>query len=311
MITGALALTWLDRREWRRRDWSIAATKREDSVKAGIKSIVWICAALWTAACAGQASEKTDVAKGLSERRLELIRRRVESLQAVGQKEEKHEFSKEPMLRYNDAARDIVDAALWSLGRKGRPRAVLVLEVYGGSFVQYELTAVAEPPRSVRAPGFVWSPRETPFTWSKIPEFERPRGTTSLRRRQIRQASQRFSASEQWRGQTIQLNLQSRPILEYEDKELGVLDGALFVLAHGTNVEILMFIEARADDGGGGAHWVAGFSRLAAASLDVKFNGKDFWSSGESLTAGQTTPYFFHTEAVTADERAQFEPKSP
>jgi hypothetical protein len=280
-------------------------------VKRETKAIIWLCAVVWTAVCAAQEQEKPDAAaKGESERRLELIRKRVEALTAVGPKKEKLEFSKQPMLRYNDAPRGIVDAALWSLGAKGRPHAVLVLEVYGGNFVQYELTTAADPPQSVKAPGLVWTPRQTPFTWSKIPDFEPPRATTSLRRRQIRQASQQFSASEQWRGQTIQLNLLSRPVLEYEDKELGVLDGAVFVLAHGTNVEILMFVEARADEDRG-AHWVAGFSRLAAASLDVKFKGKEFWSSGESLTAGPISPYFFHTEALTPDERKLFAPKSP
>jgi hypothetical protein len=277
-------------------------------MKRGI-AIVGIWAAMATAICLGQQSGKTDVAKGQSERRLELIRRRVESLTATGPKEVKYEFSKQPILRYSDASRDIVDAALWSLGRNGRPRAVLVLEVYGGNFVQYELTVVADPPQSVRAAGLVWSPRQTPFTWSKISDFEPPRATSTVRRRQIRQVSQQFSASEHWRGQTIQLNLQARPILEYEDKELGVLDGAVFVWAHGTNVEILMFIEAR-QDADRGTHWVAGFSRLAAASLDVDYKGQDFWSSAQNLTAGQGSPYFFHTEPFTADEQSLFAPSA-
>jgi hypothetical protein len=279
-------------------------------VKRKTKTIIWLCAAMWTAVCVGQESEKPEaVAKGQSERRLELIRRRVEALTAAGPKDAKHEFSREPMLRYNDAARDIVDAALWSLGTKGRPRAVLVLEVYGGNFVQYELTAAADPPQSVRAPGFVWTPRQTPFTWSQLADLDPPRPTSSVRRRQIKQASLRFSASEQWRGQTTQLRLMAQPILQYEDKDHGVLDGAVFVWAHGTNVEILMFIEAR-QDAGGAAHWVAGFSRLASASLDVDYNGKDFWSSAESPTASPTSPYYFRTQPVTPEERALFAPKA-
>jgi hypothetical protein len=275
-----------------------------------MKTIVfWIWAALWAADGASQEVKKPDAAKGQSERRLELIRRRVEALTAVGPKEAKYEFSKEPIKRYNDEARNIVDAALWSLGTKGRPRAVLVLEVYRGSFVQYELTAVADPPQSVRARGFVWSPRQTPFTWSKIPDLNPPHATDRVRKRQIKQASQQFSASEQWRGQTTQLRLEPQPILEYEDQEQGILNGAVFVWVHGTNVEILMLIEARQGEDGE-RYWVAGFSRLASASLDVDFNGKDFWSSAESPTATPTSPYYFRTEPVTADERVLFAPKS-
>jgi hypothetical protein len=51
---------------------------------------------------------------------------------------------------------------------------------------------------------------------------------------------------------------------------------------------------------------VAGFSRLAAASLDVDYNERDFWSSPQNVTGGQTSPYFFHSEPLTADERAAF-----
>ena len=276
-------------------------------------TIVWLCAGAWAVVCVGQDLEKPNAAaKGPSERRLELIRQRVQALSAVGPNDAKHEFSKVPMLRFNDTARGIMDAALWSLGTigaKGRPRAVLVLEVYGANFVQYELTAVADPPQSVKAPGFTWSPRQTPFTWTELPDLEPPRETSSLRRRQIKQASLKFTASEQWRGQTTQLRLMPQPIHQYEDKDQGVLDGAVFVWAHGTNVEILMFIEARQGEGRG-AHWVAGFSRLASASLDVGFNGKEFWSSAESPTASPTSPYYFRTQPVTADERALFVPKS-
>jgi hypothetical protein len=276
-------------------------------MKREMTVIVWVFSAAWVAVCAGQEQPKPDAAHGQSEQRLELIRRRVEELTAVGPKKEKIEFSKQPMLRYNDAARSIADAALWSLGPTGRPRAVLVLEAYTANFMQYELTAIADPPQSVRARGFTWSPRQTPFTWTQIPDFDPPRATSSLRRRQIKQVSQQFSGSEQWRGQTIQLNLQARPILEYEDKELGVLDGAVFVWAHGTNVEILMFIEARRGEAGAG-NWVAGFARLASASLEVNYKGNEFWSSAEAPTASPTSPYFFHTDASTPDEVRLFTP---
>src|SRR5688500_4578122 len=172
-----------------------------------MRGFAWICAIAWTAVCAGQELKQSDATKELREKRMELMRRRVEELIAAGSETEKYEFSKEPMLRYSDAARDILDAGLWSLGRQGRPRAVLVLEVYGGPYVQYELTAVADPPRSVRSARFAWSPRQTPFTWTKVPDIDSPHATTSVRRRQIKQASLKFSASEQWRGQTHQLRL--------------------------------------------------------------------------------------------------------
>jgi hypothetical protein len=269
--------------------------------------VAWIGAMLWTAASAGQEFKEPDVAKELREKRMDLMRNRVAALSAVGPAEEKPEFSEKPLLRYSDTTRDIVDATVWGLGRKGRPRAILVLEVYGGTYVQYELTAIADPPRLVRSARFQWTPRAPQFTWLKVPAKDPPHATQSVRLRQIKQAAQQFTASETWRGQTYQLRMMPQPILQYEDQEQGVLEGAVFVWAHGTNVEILMMLEARQGEGDA-MHWVAGFSRLAAASLDVDYNSQDFWTSPENLTANQSSPYFFHSEPPSAEESAAFAP---
>jgi hypothetical protein len=183
-----------------------------------------------------------------------------------------------------------------------------VFEVYGAQFVQYELTAVADPPILVKTAAFQWAPRATPFIWSKIPDQAAPHARENIRRQQIKQAAQEFSASEQWRGQTYQLRMMPQPILQYEDKENGVISGAVFVWAHGTNVEVLMFVEARREKDASN-RWVAGFSRLAAASLDVDYKGQDFWNSPENVTANQTSSYFFQTDPVTDGEREAFAPQ--
>jgi hypothetical protein len=276
-------------------------------MKRQVTTIVWICAVVCVSMCAAQETKQPE-AKELNERRMSLMGKRVEALSAMGPKEEKLQFSEKPLLRYNDPARDIVDATVWGLGRKGRPHAVLVFEVYGGQFVQYELTAVADPPRSVKTTAFQWAPQATPFIWSKIPDQAPPHARESIRRQQIKQAAQEFSASEEWRGQTYQLRMMPQPILQYEDKEQGVISGAVFVWAHGTNVEVLMFVEARREEGASN-RWVAGFSRLAAASLDVDYKGQDFWNSPQNVTANQTSPYFFQTDPVTEDEREAFAPQ--
>ena len=278
------------------------------AMKRKVTTVAWICAVVWTSICAAQEPKQSVDAKELSETRMELMRQRIEGLSAVGAKEEKLQFSEKPVLRYNDTARGIVDATVWGLGRKGRPRAVLVFEVYGGQYVQYELTAVADPPRSVKTTAFQWTPRAIPFTWLKIPDQAAPHARESIRRQQIKQAAQEFSASEEWRGQTYQLRMMPQPILQYDDKEQGVMSGAVFVWAHGTNVEVLMFVEARREEDDAN-RWVAGFSRLAAASLDVDYKGQDFWNSPENLTANQTSSYFFRTDPVTDREREAFAPQ--
>jgi hypothetical protein len=212
-------------------------------------------------------------------------------------------------LRYNDLARDVADASLWALGQKGRPRAMLVVEFYWKeNFVHYEFTGVAEPPRLVRGPFFEWKPRIAPFTWLKLEGEAPPHATQSIRRRQIRQAAEKFSASEEWRGQTSQLRLMPQPILQYEDKEKGVIEGAVFVWAHGTNVEILMFLEGRQGEDDA-RHWACGFARLSGASLDVDYDGQDFWNSPQAVFGSQNASYFGQKVSLTDAEREAFAPR--
>ena len=98
-------------------------------MKRTVKTVAWICAVAWTSACAAQEAKQSDEAKALSERRINLMRQRVETLSDAGAKEEEFAYIEKPLLRYNDAARGIADATVWGLGRKGRPRAVLVVEI--------------------------------------------------------------------------------------------------------------------------------------------------------------------------------------
>jgi hypothetical protein len=275
-----------------------------------IRALVWVALVLGTTVCAAQAvkEKEPDAAKQRQEKRMDLMRGRVQAFSAMGTGDEKIEFSPEPLLRYSDTARDVADASVWALGRKGRPQAVLVVEVYGIRFVQYELTAVAEPPRLVRAESFEWTPRAAPFTWLKLSDGAPPHANENIRRRQIKQAAQKFSASEEWQGQTYQLRMMPQPILQYEDKEEGVIEGAVFVWAHGTNVEILMFLEARQGENGA-KHWAAGFARLSGASLDVNYNGQDFWNSPQAVFGSQNDSYFGQKVSLTAAEREAFAPQ--
>jgi hypothetical protein len=270
---------------------------------------MWMVAVLTTTVCAAQEVKESDAAKQRQDKRMDLMRGRVQALSAMGTGDEKLEFSAEPLLRYNDLARDVADASLWAVGQKGRPRAMLVVEFYWKeNFVHYEFTGVAELPRLVRGPFFEWKPRAAPFTWLKLEGEAPPHATASIRRRQIRQVAEKFSASEDWQGQTSQLRLMPRPILEYEDQEKGVIEGAVFVWAHGTNVEILMFLEARQGEDGA-KHWVAGFRRVSGADLHVDYNGQDFWDNVRGVTRSRDDSFYAPRESLTVAELEAFAPQ--
>jgi hypothetical protein len=201
-------------------------------------------AALTSVACA-QDGDDEQSAREVSAARLKLISRRVAALQAKDAKGEALTFGKEPAMRYNDTPRGVLDASVWILGDRGRPPAVLVLEYYDNDTVMYELTGAEHPPKAVQGQGWEWEPGDAPFEWVQIPVDAPPAATARLRNSQLKLLIRDMAASEEFNDQTYALRILPRPIHQYEDASTGVLSGAVFVVANGTNAEILLFVEAR------------------------------------------------------------------
>jgi len=263
-------------------------------------------------AAIAQSPDETDASRELDELRMKKMRDRVAALSLTGRDGKPAGFTYEPAWRFDDNPRGIVDASMWILGKSGRPAAVLALEFYDNDTVMYELTSNAEPPQSVRGPNWEWKPQDQPFDWTEIPVKEAPGETAKLRQSQLKLLIREFSASEEFNDQVHQLRILPRPIYEYEDATRGILSGAVFMIANGKNAEILMLVEARAKTDEEPAHWVAGFSRLATASLDVKFAKDDFWSSPNTGDYKPNRPprdaeaYFSQGDALDQDEREAF-----
>jgi hypothetical protein len=272
--------------------------------------LVLVCVIGWAGTSAGQElqsatteqqNQNNEQDQDLQKTRMALMRERIIALEAEGQDNEKATFGEEPVLRYNDLPRGVVDASLWILGEKGRPKALLVLEVYDNNTVMYEMSGTDNAPKTLQGPSWQWSPRRLEFDWTKIPVETPPGDTSRLRQRQLKLLSRDFTATEFFNNQTYPLRLMPQPIHEYEDKEKGILDGAVMVWAHGTNAEILMFVEARQDQDSP-KEWVTGFSRLSTASLDIKYRQQDFWSSPTRVGDG----YFSRPARLTSAEQSAF-----
>lgn len=263
-------------------------------------------------AAIAESPDENDASRKLREWRMEKMRDRVAGLAITGRDGKPTGFTYEPALRFDDAPRGIVDASMWILGKSGRPAAILALEFYDNDTVMYELTSNAEPPKSVRGAHWEWKPQDQPFDWTKIPAKEAPGETAKLRQSQLKQLIGDFSASEEFNDQVHQLQFLPRPIYKYEDASRGILSGAVFVIANGRNAEILMLVEARAKTDEEPACWVAGFSRLATASLDVKYAEEDFWSSPNTgdYQPGRLLPtaeaYFSKGDMLNQGEREAF-----
>src|SRR5262249_27244101 len=87
------------------------------------------------------------------------------------------------------------------------------------------------------------------------------------------------------------LRLLPHPIDRYAEKAEGILDGAMFIFAHGTNPEVLLLIEARRQGDGANA-WTFAAAPLSRAQPTLKLDGKEIWSSPTKEQTTPEDPYF-------------------
>ena len=96
----------------------------------------------------------------------------------------------------------------------------------------------------------------------------RPAETPAARLGQMRQFTRRFKVTESYQDVTVECRLLAQPIDRYLDEGAGIVDGALFAFANGTNPEIGVLLEADKD------RWTYGLARISAAESKVELDGK-------------------------------------
>src|SRR5581483_4099946 len=86
-----------------------------------------------------------------------------------------------------------------------------------------------------------------------------------------------FSATEFYQEKHYTLRPLPHPAHRYAVPSEGIVDGALFLFANGTNPEVMVFIEAQ---GGrpADANWRYAVARLSRAESTVPLDQKEFWT---------------------------------
>jgi hypothetical protein len=92
------------------------------------------------------------------------------------------------------------------------------------------------------------------------------------------------------------LRLLPQPLLRYESKHHGVIDGALFALVEATDPEALLVLEAR--ESGGEAEWQYAFARMNSLWLGAKLDDTNVWQAdqlpwGQVMRRGEKTYMIF------------------
>lgn len=240
---------------------------------------------------------------------------------AGGEPSRELELIPNALFRFHDPARNQSDGSIWGFGKTGRPAALLTLTLHprsdGTLGWLFEFNSLSPDPIAGKLlePPAVWSTRKSGFELKLLPDAPAAAEKESGRTRQLRDLSSRFVGYEFLKKdltgpfERFQLRTIPRPIHRYSDPEHGLIDGALFLMTHTTNPEIIMAIEAvRESDK---SVWKYGFARCAYAELHVELDGKDVWTQSHLDGTASADPYWLFFKPIASGElpRGDSEPE--
>ncbi len=251
-----------------------------------------VSAALLISITALARSDEADKSRDdeLSAQRIELMQKRVASIMVTSNEDGfPNQFESKPIFRYSDPARGYVSAAVWKLGEKGRPRALITTELhrlfYGSPRIVYEYLSLTPTRFSATGGDVRWAPEGTALEFKPIPGAQAPEATAPRRLLQLRALAKRFAGDELVDKEKCELRLLPQPIDRYTPNSAERADGAIFMLAFGTNPEVALFIES---DGTG---WTYAAGRLSGASqIALTIDGEAGWE-GAPVRYAYNQPY--------------------
>ena len=220
-----------------------------------------------------------------------------------------------PVLYFGDPTRGHNRGSVWLWGEKGRPVAVLELFRNGNAKMAWVCSLCNTSGGKVRASRDCkpwWRENESVIELKDVPAATAPAADATVRGRQIKQLAGKFTGHQFWNPDNSRFELRrlEKPLHTYRDPDAGALDGALYALANGTNPEVLLFLEARANPKGAAKPtWRFAVGRTSHAELHLLYDDKEVFEAARADRArlsGPDKPYW----VITVDTAAA-EPKKP
>lgn len=186
-----------------------------------------------------------------------------------------------PVLHYTEPVRGNVFGTMWVWGRTGRPAAVLELIRHGDPesdvcedwFCFHATTD--RPIRLTADSGQIWTPESSDLTFEFLPHAPIPAETPAARMVQMKQLARGFSAHEFYTRGRVELRVLPSAVHRYEDREHGLIDGAIFVIAEGTHPEATLFLEAVQPADEAEPVWQFAIGRSGAAEMVMVYNDEE------------------------------------
>jgi hypothetical protein len=219
-----------------------------------------------------------------------------------------------PLERFADTARSSKSGTLWAWGKTGRPAAFLELwHNTEETIAWYSITLTGNRVSATFPTIAAWKPDKVQVEPVAIPGAPVPDANQAVRLRQIKDLSRRFTAHEFWDpdNSRFELRLMVQPVHRYQDAKGGLVDGAAFVFAHGTNPELILLIEAIGPSPEK-ARWHYGVARTGSAEFHVEIDGKEVWKRDRTPNiSGSPNEAYWLFRGPVALPRAVDQPKPP
>lgn len=212
----------------------------------------------------------------------------------------------EPLMYYGEPTRNNSNGSVWSWGDDGRPEAIM--ELYQPSDRPQDWVAVISNlsggrVRAARGGASWWLDNQSEVALRPVPDSTEVATQPRQRLRQMRKIAERFSAHQFWEpnNSRFELRLLSQPIARYSDEGKGLIDGSVFVLANGTNPEVILLLEGgRSEDGN--LRWEYGLARLGHAEMHVSLDDGEVWTVPRVSVTPPDGAYWLDYRAVPESE---------
>ncbi len=215
----------------------------------------------------------------------------------------------EPVFRYSDQPRRVIDATLWCWHVEGRPIALQKVEYYHRPNYYWFYCMASLSETLIEADwrdGQHWSSKKPGIQLQMLPGGPAPASKKAARLRQIKEIARRFSAKID-RTATIQQEMRflPRPIHRYGDPDSELRDGAIFgFTTHGTNPDALLLIELHQQEATTSS-WKYGLAQMTTGKLSVRLDNKEVWTAPfrKLRAVAKFDTFMFFVESSQADDK--------
>jgi hypothetical protein len=260
----------------------------------------------WCSIAVGQSIDPAD-------ERLETMKAAAKEYTFRGEKGGAFTVSPDPLLRFTNPVSGLQAGGFFVVSDpNGRPRAAAQIFLTADNLWLHEFQSLSPTGFTAMLEGkTVWGPQQPGVQVRPMPLAAAPAETAVKRLVQMRDLAKRFSASDEFEGRpkSDELRLLTKPLIRFGKEGTETLDGALFTLAHGTDPELLILLEAIKADGE--YRWHYALAPMTGYALKAALDGAPVWEvAWRKGPYAPRDPFFIRVHAREA-ETAENSQKSP